>query len=103
FVLMLLLAYRSVVAIVVTALPLLSGAVVGFALLALIFGHAHGITVAFGFIASGVAGLQQLAVFTIGGLIVAGVCTRWLLPRVVPPAMRDMAATPGLARAWHFL
>ncbi|WIG54417.1 MAG: membrane protein [Rhodanobacteraceae bacterium] len=151
FVLMLLLAYRSAVPIVVTALPLLSGAVVGFALLALIFGHAHGITVAFGFtllgvaqeyplrvfshrrigvetsqcvrelwpllaiaivsvciaylafFASGVAGLQQLAVFTIGGLVVAGVCTRWLLPRVVPPAKRDMAATPGLARAWHFL
>src|SRR6185437_13359092 len=151
FILMLLLAYRSAVPIVVTALPLLSGAVVGFALLALIFGHAHGITVAFGFtllgvaqeyplrvfshrrigvetsqcvrglwpllataiisvciaylafFASGVAGLQQLAVFTIGGLIVAGVCTRWLLPWVVPPAMRDMAATPGLARAWHFL
>ncbi|MES2404755.1 MAG: xanthomonadin transporter [Pseudomonadota bacterium] len=151
FVLMLLLAYRSAVPIVVTALPLLSGAVIGFALLALIFGHAHGITMAFGFtllgvaqeyplrvfshrrigiatsqcvrelwpllataivsvciaylafFASGVAGLQQLAVFTIGGLIVAGVCTRWLVPLVVPPARRDMAATPGLARAWHFL
>ncbi len=151
FILMLLLAYRSAVPIVVTALPLLSGAVVGFALLALIFGHAHGITVAFGFtllgvaqeyplrvfshrrigietsqsvselwpllataivsvciaylafFASGVAGLQQLAVFTIGGLVVAGLCTRWLLPLVVPPARRDMAATPGLARAWHFL
>ena len=151
FVLMLLLAYRSAVPIVMTALPLLSGAVVGFALLALIFGHAHGITVAFGFtllgvaqeyplrvfshrrigietsrcvrelwpllataivsvciaylafFASGVAGLQQLAVFTIGGLVVAGVCTRWLLPLIVPPATRDMAATPGLARAWHFL
>lgn len=151
FVLMLLLAYRSAVPVVVTALPLLSGAVAGFALLALIFGHAHGITVAFGFtllgvaqeyplrvfshrrigvetsrcvrelwpllataivsvciaylafFASGVAGLQQLAVFTIGGLIVAGVCTRWLLPLVVPPAKRDMAATPGLARAWHVL
>ena len=151
FVLMLLLAYRSAVPIVVTALPLLSGAVVGFALLALIFGHAHGITVAFGFtllgvaqeyplrvfshrrigvatsqcvrelwpllataivsvciaylafFASGVAGLQQLAVFTIGGLIVAGVCTRWLLPLIVPPTRRDMAATPGLAQAWHFL
>jgi predicted exporter len=151
FVLMLLLAYRSAVPIVVTALPLLSGAVVGFALLALIFGHAHGITVAFGFtllgvaqeyplrvfshrrigiatsqcvrelwpllataivsvciaylafFASGVAGLQQLAVFTIGGLVVAGVCTRWLLPLIVPPARRDMAATPGLARAWHVL
>lgn len=151
FVLMLLLAYRSAVPIVVTALPLLSGAVVGFALLAFIFGHAHGITVAFGFtllgvaqeyplrvfshrrvgvptsqsvrelwsllataivsvciaylafFASGVAGLQQLAVFTIGGLIAAGVCTRWLLPLIVPPARRDMAATPGLAQAWHFL
>ncbi|MGH8182446.1 MAG: MMPL family transporter, partial [Rhodanobacteraceae bacterium] len=151
FVLMLLLAYRSAVPVLVTALPLLSGAVVGFALLALIFGHAHGITVAFGFtllgvaqeyplrvfshrrvgvatsqcvrelwpllataivsvciaylafFASGVAGLQQLAVFTIGGLIVAGVCTRWLLPLIVPAAKRDMAATPGLAQAWHFL
>lgn len=151
FVLMLLLAYRSAVPIVVTALPLLSGAVIGFALLALIFGHAHGITVAFGFtllgvaqeyplrvfshrrigietsqcvrelwpllataivsvciaylafFASGVAGLQQLAVFTIGGLVVAGLCTRWLVPLVVPPAQRDMAATPGLARAWNFL
>ena len=151
FVLMLLLAYRSVVPVLVTALPLLSGAVVGFALLALIFGHAHGITVAFGFtllgvaqeyplrvfshrrvgvgtpqsvrelwpllataiasvciaylafFASGVAGLQQLAVFTIGGLVVAGICTRLLLPLIVPPAERDMAATPGLAQAWRFL
>lgn len=151
FVLMLLLAYRSVVPVLVTALPLLSGAVAGFAMLALIFGHAHGITVAFGFtllgvaqeyplrvfshrrigvptvqcvrelwpllataivsvciaylafFASGVAGLQQLAVFTIGGLVVAGACTRWLLPLIVPAAQRDMAATPGLAQAWHFL
>ncbi len=151
FVLMLLLAYRSVVPVLVTALPLLSGAVVGFALLALVFGHAHGITVAFGFtllgvaqeyplrvfshrrvgvptatcvrelwpllataivsvciaylafFASGVAGLQQLAVFTIGGLIAAGLCTRWLVPLVVPTTRRDMAATPGLAAAWHFL
>lgn len=151
FILLLLLAYRSAVPIVVTALPLLSGAVVGFALLALVFGHAHGITVAFGFtllgvaqeyplrvfshrrigvataqcvrelwpllataivsvciaylafFASGVAGLQQLAVFTIGGLVVAGLCTRWLVPLVVPAAKRDMAATPGLAGAWHFL
>ncbi len=151
FVLMLLLAYRSATPVLVTALPLLSGAVAGFALLALIFGHAHGITVAFGFtllgvaqeyplrvfshrrvgvatavcvrelwpllataiasvciaylafFASGVAGLQQLAVFTIGGLVVAGACTRWLLPQVVPAATRDMAATPGLAKAWHVL
>jgi predicted exporter len=151
FVLLLLLAYRSVVPVLVTALPLLSGAVAGFALLTLIFGHAHGITVAFGFtllgvaqeyplrvfshrrvgvttgqcvrelwpllataivsvciaylafFASGVAGLQQLAVFTIGGLVVAGACTRWLLPLIVPAASRDMATTPGLAAAWHAL
>jgi predicted exporter len=151
FVLLLLLAYRSGAPVLVTALPLLSGAVVGFALLALVFGHAHGITVAFGFtllgvaqeyplrvfshrrvgvptvqcvrelwpllataiasvaiaylafFASGVAGLQQLAVFTIGGLVTAGACTRWLLPRVVPPATRDMADTPGLAPAWRVL
>src|SRR5579875_1892312 len=55
------------------------------------------------FFASGVAGLQQLAVFTITGLIVAGACTRWLLPRVLPEAERDMAVTPGLAAAWHCL
>ncbi|HEX7324893.1 MAG TPA: xanthomonadin transporter [Rhodanobacteraceae bacterium] len=151
FVLLLLLAYRSPLPVLVTALPLLSGAVVGFALLALVFGHAHGITVAFGFtllgvaqeyplrvfshrrvgvptvqcvrelwpllatailsvaiaylafFASGVAGLQQLAVFTIGGLLTAGACTRWLVPLLVPAARRDMAATPGLARAWHIL
>jgi predicted exporter len=151
FVVLLLLAYRSAMPLLVTALPLLSGAVAGFALLALIFGQAHGITVAFGFtllgvaqeyplrvfshrrigvatltcvrelwpllataivsvaiaylafFASGVAGLQQLAVFTIGGLITAGACTRWLLPLIVPVAKRDMAATPGLAQAWHFL
>src|SRR5579885_2475218 len=151
FVILLLLAYRSAVPLLVTALPLLSGAVCGFAALALIFGEVHGITIAFGFtllgvaqeypirvfshrragvsalqsvrglwpllataivstciaylafFASGVAGLQQLAVFTIAGLIVAGACTRWLLPRVLPERFRDVADTPGLASAWNFL
>ncbi|MEO7149632.1 MAG: xanthomonadin transporter [Rhodanobacteraceae bacterium] len=151
FVILLLLAYRSVVPLLVTALPLLSGAVAGFAALALVFGQAHGITIAFGFtllgvaqeypirvfshrragqtalqsvrglwpllltaiastciaylafFASGVTGLQQLAVFTITGLIVAGACTRYLLPRVLPERFRDAAQTPGLARAWRFL
>jgi len=151
FVILLLAAYRSAVPLLVTALPLLSGAVCGFAALALIFGEAHGITIAFGFtllgvaqeypirvfshrragqsalqsvralwpllstaivstciaylafFASGVAGLQQLAVFTITGLIVAGACTRWLLPRVLPGRFRDAADTPGLANAWNFL
>jgi len=55
------------------------------------------------FFASGVAGLQQLAVFTITGLVVAGACTRWLLPRVLPEKFRDAADTPGLAAAWRFL
>ena len=151
FVILLLLAYRSVVPLIVTALPLLSGAVCGFAALALVFGQAHGITIAFGFtllgvaqeypirvfshrragltalqsvrglwpllataivstciaylafFASGVTGLQQLAVFTITGLIVAGACTRYLLPRVLPIRFRDAANTPGLAQAWRFL
>ncbi|HEX6613952.1 MAG TPA: MMPL family transporter [Rhodanobacteraceae bacterium] len=151
FVILLLLAYRSAVPLVVTALPLLSGAACGFAALALIFGQAHGITLAFGFtllgvaqeypirvfshrragqtalqsvrglwpllataivstciaylafFASGVTGLQQLAVFTITGLVVAGACTRYLLPRVLPERFRDAADTPGLARAWRFL
>ena len=151
FVILLLLAYRSAVPLLVTALPLLSGAVCGFAALALIFGEVHGITIAFGFtllgvaqeypirvfshrragvsalqsvrglwpllataivstciaylafFASGVAGLQQLAVFTITGLIVAGACTRWLLPRVLPERFRDVADTPGLESAWNFL
>jgi len=151
FVILLLLAYRSIVPLAVTALPLLSGAACGFAALALVFGEAHGITIAFGFtllgvaqeypirvfshrrvgetalqsvrglwpllltaiastciaylafFASGVTGLQQLAVFTITGLIVAGACTRYLLPRVLPTRFRDAAQTPGLARTWRFL
>jgi predicted exporter len=151
FVILLLIAYRSAVPLVVTALPLLSGAVCGFAALALIFGQAHGITLAFGFtllgvaqeypirvfshrragqtalqsvrglwpllataivstciaylafFASGVTGLQQLAVFTITGLVIAGACTRYLLPRVLPEGFRDASSTPGLAQAWRFL
>ena len=51
------------------------------------------------FFASGVRGLQQLAVFTIVGLLAAGLTTRYLLPRVLPARFRDAADTPGLARA----
>jgi len=43
------------------------------------------------FFASGVPGLQQLAVFTITGLLVAGAATRWLLPALLPLRFRDMA------------
>ena len=50
------------------------------------------------FFASGVAGLQQLAVFTIVGLIVAGFVTRYLLPAVLPPRFHDVAESVWLER-----
>jgi len=50
------------------------------------------------FFASGVAGLQQLAVFTIAGLIVAGGVTRYLLPAVLPAHFRDVAELTWLER-----
>jgi len=54
------------------------------------------------FYASGVAGLQQLATFTIAGLLVAGAATRWLLPTVLPTRFRDVAASAWLEgfRSW---
>ena len=150
FVVLLLLAYRSIGVVVLAALPLASGALVGVAAIVLGFGSVHGITLAFGFtllgvaqeypirvcshrragedlrasvravwpllrlaivsaciaylafFASGVPGLQQLAVFTIVGLLLAGAATRWLLPPMLPPRFRDAADTPGLEplRAW---
>ena len=151
FVLLLLLAYRSVASLLLAALPVVSGALAGVAALALMFGSAHGITLAFGFTLlgvaqeypirllshrragedalssiralwpllataiasaaiaylafffSGVTGLQQLAVFTIAGLVGAGLTTRYLLPRVLPSRFRDAADTPGLARAAKFI
>lgn len=48
------------------------------------------------FFASGVPGLQQLAVFTIAGLLVAGAATRWLLPTLLPQHFQDAAETRGL-------
>ncbi|HET6631825.1 MAG TPA: MMPL family transporter [Rhodanobacteraceae bacterium] len=55
------------------------------------------------FYASGVPGLQQLAVFTICGLLAAGLATRYLLPQVLPAHSRDAASTPGLAGARRWL
>jgi predicted exporter len=151
FVVLLLVAYRSVPALLLGALPVVSGGLAGIAALAFAFGSAHGITLAFGFtllgvaqeypirllshrragedalasaralwpllataivsaaiaylafFASGVTGLQQLAVFTIAGLLVAGFSTRYLLPRVLPARFRDAADTPGLAAAARWL
>lgn len=144
FIVLLLLAYRSMGVVVLAALPLVSGALLGVAALMLVFDSVHGITLAFGFtllgvaqeypirvfshrragqdaqagvravwpllrlaivsaciaylafFASGVPGLQQLAVFTITGLLVAGAATRWLLPALLPDRFRDAAETPGL-------
>lgn len=49
------------------------------------------------FYASGVPGLQQLAVFAVAGVLAAGLATRWLLPPLLPARVRDAADTPGLA------
>lgn len=147
FILLLLLAYRSIGSLLLSALPIASAALAGIAVLVLAFPQVHGITLAFGFTllgvaqeypirvlshrragedavasvrglwpllltaiasaciaylafyASGVNGLQQLAVFTVTGLLVAGVCTRYLLPRLLPARVRDVADMPWLARA----
>lgn len=143
--LLLLLAYRSVATMLLAALPLASAATIGCAVLALVYGEVHGITLAFGFtllgvaqeyplrllshrrtdetasasaralgpvlllamastavaylafFASGVAGLAQLALFTLSGILAAGLSTRYLLPCVLPPVRRDAAQQPGLA------
>ncbi len=50
------------------------------------------------FFASGVPGLQQLAVFTITGLLIAGLATRWILPQLLPTRFRDAAALPFIER-----
>ena len=55
------------------------------------------------FYASGVNGLKQLAVFTIVGLLVAGFSTRYLLPRLLPVRVRDVADMPWLAHARAFV
>jgi predicted exporter len=52
------------------------------------------------FLASGVDGLQQLAVFTIFGLGVAALATRFALPGLIDPTPRDAADSPRLERAW---
>ena len=52
------------------------------------------------FLASGVEGLKQLAVFTIAGLATAALATRLLLPALIDPDPRDPAASPGLSRIW---
>ncbi|MCX7513197.1 MMPL family transporter [Frateuria sp. STR12] len=55
FIVLLLLAYRSVVSLLLAALPVASGALAGIAALTLIYPQVHGITLAFGFTLLGVA------------------------------------------------
>jgi predicted exporter len=50
------------------------------------------------FIASGVAGLAQLGWFTVSGLAVAGLATRYLLPRISGEDFKDTAGAPWLGR-----
>ncbi|MCC8362989.1 MMPL family transporter [Lysobacter sp. A6] len=54
------------------------------------------------FFVSGVDGLEQLAVFTIVGLATAALSTRFLLPALVDPDLRDPATSQWLERlrAW---
>jgi predicted exporter len=147
FILLLLLAYRSLGSLLLSALPIASAALAGIAALVLLFPRVHGITLAFGFTllgvaqeypirvlshrragedalasvrglwpllltaiasaciaylafyASGVEGLKQLAAFTITGLLAAGFSTRYLLPRLLPSRVRDVADMPWLVRA----
>jgi len=53
------------------------------------------------FLFSGVRGLAQLSVFTVTGLAVAGLTTRFLLPSLVPESGRDAADSARLGRLWH--
>jgi predicted exporter len=50
---------------------------------------------------SGVTGLQQLACFTVTGLAVAGLTTRYLLPRLMTQGPRDYGDSPALQRLWR--
>jgi predicted exporter len=52
------------------------------------------------FLFSGVRGLAQLSVFTVAGLAVAGLTTRYLLPWLVPARGRDAAGSLLLGRLW---
>jgi len=52
------------------------------------------------FLFSGVRGLAQLSVFTVVGLAVAGLTTRYLLPPLVPARVHDAAESEWLGRLW---
>jgi predicted exporter len=147
-VLLLLIAYRGVGAVLLSALPLTSAGLAGLAAVAALFGSVHGITLAFGFTLigvaqdyplhllshsrpkrtpwevartlwptlvtgvastciayltfafSGVTGLQQLACFSVTGLIVAALASRFVLPAMLAPPHADRGNSRTLARLW---
>jgi predicted exporter len=49
------------------------------------------------------AGLAQLSVFTIAGLLTAALVTRYLLPALLPEPRRDVSESPGFAAFAHRL
>jgi predicted exporter len=53
------------------------------------------------FLFSGVGGLAQLSIFTVAGLAVAGLTTRFLLPQLLPMDVRDAAESAALGRLWQ--
>ena len=55
------------------------------------------------FVASGVSGLAQLATFTVTGLAVAGLTTRFLLPRLIDPDQPDHGESAWLGRLWSVI
>lgn len=145
-ILLLLIAYRRVGSVILSALPLASAGLAGLATVSALFGTVHGITLAFGFtligvaqdypihllshahtnrtplaaakelwptlatgvastciayltfLFSGVVGLAQLACFTVAGLAVAGLTTRFALPALMDPTGRDFGESCWLDR-----
>lgn len=145
---LLLIAYRRVGSVILSALPLASAGLAGLATVSALFGTVHGITLAFGFtligvaqdypihllshahakrtpvavakdlwptlatgvastciayltfLFSGVVGLAQLACFTVVGLAVAGLTTRFALPVLMDDTGRDFGDSRWLDRVW---
>jgi predicted exporter len=146
---LLLVAYRRIGSVVLSALPLASAGLAGLAAVSAFFGEVHGITLAFGFtligvaqdypihllshrhamrtpvevarelwptlatgvastciayltfLFSGVIGLAQLACFTVVGLAVAGLTTRYALPVLMDPEGRDFGDSAWLDKIWR--
>jgi predicted exporter len=55
------------------------------------------------FLFSGVAGLAQLACFTVAALAVAGLTTRFLLPRLLAASGRDYGESRFLGTLWQWI